>query len=236
MMKYFFNLLAFSLSSIACFGQNGAHKYLYCVNDSFALSIEAVSSDNSFHYYVNDDMFAIYGITKYSYWLNNGFLIYSKLERPHLHNRIFLQNGVQPIVLHGDNSFQKNEIAFYNWYGDIGKGQGDVFIIKQNGNYFYDYYLTHHIIQEIQDKVRMLNIDSTYKDYRMYNFEISDYKYLKKIDEIPYLYLKFCPKMGVVLYDFLILHIKIELQYIDDIPIDYYIKNNICLTPFCEIE
>lgn len=243
MIKYFFNTIILLVATFNLCGQqkgcSSCKTYLYCVNDSFSLSIgtflymgSTFSHNTSSFSHSLDAILDLYGIWNYSYWFDRQFFIDSKLENPTLYNRYILKNDIKVDTF----GFQENGIAFYNWYGHLSHVQGDVFIIKQNGKYFYDYYISHHIVHHIQNKIRMVSIDSVYSDYKMYNYEISNYNHQEKVDEKPYLHIKFCPKMGIVSYTFLKPNIKIALQYIDGIPIDYYIKNNICLTPFCEID
>lgn len=238
MTKYFFKLLLSLTTGICGFSQpkGGVHEYLYCINDSFSLKVRAISSnyDYSFHHSIEDDITEYYGIAKYSYWFNNNFYISSILEKPSLHQRFFVLYDSLTVIQRKEH-FQQNETTFYNWYGHLSKLQGDMFILKIGSKYFQDYYITHHIVHEIQDKTRMINIDST-NYYKIFTYEISSYYYLEKVDEKVYLYVRFCPQLGIISYNFCQNGFKMELEYIDNYPIDYYMKNNICVTPFCDIE
>lgn len=67
-------------------------------------------------------------------------------------------------------------------------------------------------------------------DMPLFHYSVSSNYYGDK-----YFLVGFCPQIGIIYYRFPSKEIKMELKYINNIPLDCYIDNNACITPFCNI-
>lgn len=209
--------------------------YKYCINDSFDIFSEIT-------YYKSDsELFASTPIITLQHNLSNKYVTnllsetwFSQIGMfvsRHNFRRVIIENGTLKAEDITSNGCEKEQ-AIYT-FGPHHR-TGDLFYLKtakNDPNYYWEKYVIYPFYPEEArfimqlDKINYLHETS----YKTFHYNI--YTYLG----VPYLYISFCPKIGVTSYKYSN-GLKIELELMNGLPLEYYLKNNICITPFCEIE
>ena len=88
----------------------------------------------------------------------------------------------------------------------------------------------------------LIKVDTTQfsADFPVFHYQIGGWYYYEernyKVYSPTFLYLSFCPQIGIISYDYPQEKVKVRLESIDGFPPEYYVKNHICITPFAEIK
>ncbi len=91
-------------------------------------------------------------------------------------------------------------------------------------------------------KITFMEIDtSTFsRNYPIFHYKIGGYYQFKfenyKVYSDEFLYLAFCPQIGILSYRFPQAGVTIDLESINGMPVSHYVNSNRCITPFCGIK
>lgn len=179
----------------------------------------------------------------HSYYLYKEYPYYWCWNVRHTRKQYYVRNDstIERVVI--DNPQQDSSHSIYALFpmGTHGPFISDMFCLKLDKTK-PDYYMGEYLVlPEIGNYAFQLRE----KDTAMYgaNFPVFNYKIRKgnhytpdKILPEVFLYLNFCPQIGILSYHYVKQNIYINLTHIDNIPLKEYINTKGCITPFCDIK
>ena len=110
----------------------------------------------------------------------------------------------------------------------------DLFYIKPQ-MYKQEYYRGKYIADYTNAGGFIGQLDSMGYLYNDSSYIVFYYKFTKVEDKSDYTYVGFCPKLGIVYLYYYTEKFTFVLKDIDGIPLEEYVRKNICITPFCEV-